>query len=441
MEAFFSIVLELWPVLLSLVFSAFFSATEIAFVSANRLHIAIQKKKGDLLGQVLAKFYDNQSTFITTILIGNTVALVVYGFFIAEILDPMIKAALQEHLHVTAQSTLDISTLAIQTVLSTALVLMTAEFVPKSVSLADPDKFLTFSALPMNVIYTIMFPITWMVERLSAFTIVKVMNMEYSEGQPQFNLTDLSDYLQQIAIATNETDEVEVVDKKILSNALEFKHVKVKECMVPRKEIVAIEIDDSIESLNHLFNESGHSKIPVYKQSVDNVIGYCHVFHLFKKPKVIKEILTEMVMVPESMLANELMIQMTAEHKSMALVVDEFGGTSGIVTMEDIIEEIFGEIEDEHDDDEELKIIKLSDRVFQLSARNEVDYLNEEYRWELPEGEYETLGGLILNINHDIPEMGDLIEGSHFKIEILSMEGARINQVKIIFDQEPPEEE
>ncbi|MEH0158053.1 hemolysin family protein [Limibacter armeniacum] len=422
-------------VIISLIFSAFFSASEIAFVSANKLHIAILKKKGDVVGNILSKFYENASFFITTILIGNTVALVVYGSFMAAMIETPILNILQENFSIMDRATLDILVLVFQTIVSTIVVLLTAEFTPKSISLADPDKFLYGAAIPMNIIYYLSYPITWTVERLSKFTILKVMKMKYEEGKPQFNLTDLGHYITEMDMATDDDEEDEIVDKKILSNALDFKHIKVKECMVPRKEIEAISIEDDIEDLRKLFEESGHSKIPVYKKTIDNIIGYCHVFHLFKKPQVIDDIITEIITVPESMLANELMIQMTADRKSMALVVDEFGGTSGIVTMEDIMEEIFGEIEDEHDEEEgELKVTQVDQFTYELNARNEIDFLNEEYNWDLPEGEYETLGGLILHINHDLPEVGDIIEEAHFKVEVISLENARIDTVRITFD-------
>lgn len=428
-------------VILSLVLSAFFSATEIAFLSANKLHVAIQKKKGKGkgVGAILSKFYDNESTFITTILIGNTVALVVYGIYMAAIIEPPVHEYLHANFMQLDESSIEILTLTIQTIVSTIVVLATAEFLPKNISLAAPDKFLTFAAFPMNIIYIVSYPVTWIVKMLSKFTIVKIMKQNYSEGRLSFSLADLGHYLQEIDIDNKEEGET-TVDKKILANAVDFKEIRVKECMIPRKEIIAISIEDSIEDITALFNESGHSKIPVYKESIDDIIGYCHIYHLFKKPADIKDIITEIVTVPETMSANDLMVQMIAARKSLALVVDEFGGTSGIATMEDIIEEIFGEIEDEHDE-EEAVIQKLDDYTYILGARQEIDFLNEEYNWNLPEGDYETLGGLILDINHDVPQVGDTIEGGHFEVEVISMENARIDMVKLIFNPKKDRED
>lgn len=255
------------------------------------------------------------------------------------------------------------------------------------------------------------------------------MRLKNFEDHPLFGLTDLNNQLRNNLLDTpkNQTSDV---NARIFTNALEFKTVKVRECMIPRTELEAVDIEDGIDELKEAFIRSGHSKILVYKDSIDDIIGYCHSLEIFKKPKEINSILNPIIIVPETMLANELMIQFITERKSIALVVDEFGGTSGVITMEDIIEEIFGDIQDEHDVEEWVEQ-KIGDKTFMLSARHEIDYLNERYGWELPLGDYDTLGGFILSITEDIPEINDVVEYGRFTFTIVSMQDARIDIVKL----------
>ncbi|MBT30127.1 MAG: hemolysin [Thalassobius sp.] len=428
-------------VIISLIFSGFFSAIEIAFISANRLHLELLRKKNTLAGRIVAKFVDRPSYFISTTLLGNTVALVVYGYYFALILEPSLEALLHSSFPLLSENTLLTLVLILQTILSTLLVLATAEFLPKSLSLINPDDFLTAAAIPMNIIYKLLYPIVFVIDWLSKQLIAKLFKLEYKEVKPAFGLTDLNIYIERVnnVIAGNESeaDGNPEVNKEIFSNALEFKKIKVRDCMIPRKEIVAIEYEDDIEELSDAFTSSGHSKIPVYKKSIDNIVGYCHHLELFKKPQSIASIMTDIIIVPETMLANELMVRFISERKSIALVVDEFGGTSGIVTIEDIIEEIFGEIEDEYDDLEGYKVKRLDDNNFLLNARNEVDRLNQEFNWQIPEGDYETLGGFILYLHGDIPEIGDQIDAGHLLFTIKSMEDARIDMVQLtVIDRE-----
>jgi len=414
----------------SLAFSAFFSGIEIAFVSADKLYIELQAKKGYRSGLILSKFIKNQSRFISTTLIGNTLALVIYGVYMAKLLDPYIRHAILDNLSVSlsvAEPLIMIS----QTILSTLLVLLTAEFLPKSIFLINPNWLLTILAYPINFVYWVMGPIVWTIVGASKFIITKIFGLNYSEDRPAFGLTDLNNYIKNTLLADDETN-VEV-DTKIFNNALEFKSIKIRECMIPRTEIISVDINDEIEDLKKAFIESGHSKIVVYKESIDNVIGYCHSLELFKKPKQIEDILTPIIIVPETMLANELMIQFISERKSLGLVVDEFGGTSGIVSIEDIIEEIFGEIQDEHDSEEWVEQ-QINDNTYLISARHEVDYLNDKYGWNLPIGDYETLGGLLLSITEDLPQKGDTISLPPFKFIIQSTNDIRIDIVKLILE-------
>ena len=417
-------------IVLSLIFSAFFSGIEIAFVSANKLHIELQKKQGKFSGRILADFVKKPSQFIGTTLIGNTIALVVYGIFMASVLEPLFISILPDNVNN------EVTVLVLQTIVSTLLVLAVAEFTPKSFFLLNPDWLLTVFAVPMWIIYWIMAPFVFVVISLSRFFIKYVLRLEYSEDKPVFGLTDLNNYIKNTISKTSEEtsgsgrgSKVEL-NTKILNNALEFKTVRVRECMIPRTEIKAVDVEDDIEVLKKTFIESGHSKIVVYRDSIDDIIGYCHSLQLFKKPKEIANILTPIIIVPETLLANELMIQFITEHKSIALVVDEFGGTSGIVTIEDIIEEIFGEIQDEHDDEDWVEQ-QIDEHTFLVSARHEIDYLNEKYQWDIPEGDYDTLGGFILSVTEDLPSLHDVIDIPPFTFTIVAMQDARIDIVKI----------
>ncbi len=363
-------------------------------------------------------------------LVGNNIALVLYGIIMAGLLEPMIIAVLPEVV------TTDVSVLIVQSVISTSIVLLTAEFLPKSIFIINPDFSLRFFAIPMVLIYILMFPLVFLVVKLSALFIL-MFGYKVSDEKPVFGLTDLNNYIKNNILNIQDKEEVEI-DAKIFHNAIEFKKVRVRECMIPRTEIIAVDVTDSIQELKEAFIKSGHSKIIVYKESIDDVIGYCNSLELFKKPEDIKSILTPILIVPETVLANELLIQFITERKSIALVVDEYGGTSGIVSMEDVIEEIFGEIRDEHDD-EYLTEQKIDDYNYIFSARHEIDYLNEKYHLNIPEAEYDTLGGFIFEYHEDIPQVNDVIEIPGFIITIITMEENRIDNVKLtlVHTEEP----
>lgn len=413
---------QLAIILLSLLFSGFFSGTEIAFISASKLQIELQSQQGKLSGRILAFFTQKPSRLINTALVGNTIALVIYGIFMASVLEPWIASSLPQAINTGTTVVLA------QTVLSTFIVLLTAEFTPKSIFLLNPNSLLNILSIPIMIIFVLMFPLVWLIEQMSKGIILIVLRQPYAEDRQVFGLTDLSNYIKRNTEKDIKRAKVEL-DTKIFNNALEFKTIRVRECMIPRTEISAVDVNESIQDLKAEFIESGHAKVLVYKESIDDVIGYCHVRDLFKKPDDIESMLTPIIIVPETMLANELMIQFIQQHKSLAMVVDEFGGTSGIVSLEDVIEEIFGEIQDEHDEDEDWVEKKVGENSYILSARHEIDYLNEKYNWHLPEGDYDTLGGFILSITESIPENEEVIRYGQIEMTIVSMADNRIDNV------------
>lgn len=421
---------EIIAILASMIFSAFFSGVEMAFVSCNKLYFELKAKQNILSAKIIATFNQQPSRFIGTMLIGNTLSLVAYGIFMEEFLHhaiqlwiPMISSEILARL--------------LASVVATIIILTTSEFTPKSVFLINPDAILEFLAIPIWIVYILMFPLVWGTVGLSKWFITKILRLPYSEEKPAFGLTDLNNYIQNLNRKVSTEEEAEV-DTKIFHNALEFKEVKVRDCMIPRTEITAIDLEEGIEGLQKIFIESGHSKVLVYKENLEDVIGYCHSLALFKKPKDILSIITTIPIVPEAMPANDLMIKFSKERKSLALVVDEFGSTSGLVSMEDVMEKIFGEIQDEFDDSEDWTEKAIDDKNFILSARHEIDYLNEKYHWNLPEGEYETLGGLLLSIYEDIPKEHEIITLDPFTFRILTTKDAKIELVKVSISGDLP---
>jgi putative hemolysin len=415
-------------IIASMVFSAFFSGVEMAFVSSNKLYFELKAKQEILSAKIISNFNQHPSRFIGTMLIGNTLSLVAYGIFMEEFL---------HHVVLHYLSINEILARLVASIVATILILMTSEFTPKSVFLINPDAILEFLAIPIWVIYTLMFPLVWVTVGLSKWFITKVLRLSYSEEKPAFGLTDLNHYLQNLNRKVSTEQEAEV-DHKIFHNALEFKQVKVRDCMIPRTEITAIDIEDGIEKLKEVFLESGHSKVLVYKETLEEVVGYCHSLALFKKPKDLQSILTSIPIVPEAMPANDLMIKFSKERKSLALVVDEFGSTSGLVSMEDVMEQIFGEIQDEYDDSEDWIEKQIDETTFVLSGRHEIDYLNEKYEWNLPEGDYETLGGMLISLYEDIPQVNELITLAPFQFQILTTTDARIDTVKVLITGKIP---
>jgi putative hemolysin len=424
-------------ILLAIIGSAFFSGVEMAFVSANKLYFELQGKQGVITGGIISKFLKQPSQFIGTMLIGNTLCLVLYGIFMEGSIHHFIESATWFP-EILKKS--EIFMLLLPALLATIIILATAEYTPKSIFLLNPDGFLEVLAVPIWIIYHLMSPLVFIMVGSSKWFIVNVLRLDYSEQKSVFRLTDLNNYLQNLnrRVSTEEENEV---DTKIFNNALEFKQVKVRDCMIPRTEITAVPNDTPVEELKRIFVESGHSKVLVYEDTIEDVAGYVHQLSLFKKPKDLASVITAIMIVPEAMPANDLMVKFTQDRKSLALVVDEFGGTSGLVSMEDIVEKIFGEIQDEFDDTENWIERKIDDHTYVLSARHEIEYLNDKYGWNLPEGDYDTLGGLVIHLNEDLPEHNEVIQMPPFSFTILDMEDAKLHTIKVQITGEIKEKE
>jgi CBS domain containing-hemolysin-like protein len=407
---------------LTLASSAFFSGMEIAFVSSNKLRIELEKGKGLLSARLVSGFIHHPSRFIGAMLVGNNISLVIYGIAAAAILEPILKNILPVPL--ASESFI----LVCQTVLSTMLILITAEFLPKILFRLNPNGLLNFFAVPVYLVYLILYPFMYFFLGLSELILRYIFGMKTGTVRYQFTAIDFDEYIRDFYNpAAAQVDEVP--EMQMIQNVRDFHSTKVRECMVPRNEIVAVEDNTEIKELQALFIGSQHSKIPVYKQSIDNLTGYVHLFDLFGKPKDINAIVRPVMIVPETIPASDVLNMMISQRKSVAVVVDEFGGTAGMVTVEDLIEEIFGEIQDEFDVDE-LLVKKISETEFVLAGRLEIDYLNQEYLLNLPQSdEYETLAGLILNQHQSIPEIKEQIRIDRFTFTILEATGSRIDKV------------
>jgi len=410
-------------VVITLLFLGLFSCMELVFVSTHRLQIALQSKLGTWKGRILSRFLQKPDQFTGTTLIGNTISLVAYGILMSYLLVSMTGSLLPDEI------SSPLTVLFVQVLLATVLVLVLAVYVPQSLFMRKPNLLLTILTLPFALVYYLIYPLVWLIGGLANIFVTKILKLEYPEDKPVFRITDLNRFIQNSLQAEGDVTESDI-NTEIFDNAVEFRTIRIRDCMVPRTDIVAVELSDSIEDLKNVFTESGHSKIVIYRDNIDDVVGYCHHLELFKKPRTIQEILTPIIIVPESALANELLVQFISERKSLALVVDEFGGTGGIVSMEDVIEQIFGEIEDEYDNDD-LVEEQISEQEFLFSARLEVEYLNEKYDWNLPQGDYETLGGLILSLTESIPREGHSMVSGPYTFTVESKQENRIDTVKL----------
>ncbi len=416
---------ELIIIILSILLSAFFSGMEIAFVSANKMHIELEKKREGFIPKILTKITQKSSKFITTMLVGNNISLVIYSYYMGKFLIRFIPTSTYN----------EFSILLIQTIISTIVILVTAEFLPKAIFRIYANEVLKLFAFPAYIFYTIFHFFSEFIIIISDFFLRVFFKTNADEQQTEFSKEELGNYINEQLETGNDVDEMDS-EIQIFQNALDFHNVKAREIMVPRTEIISVEIHEKVTNLKKAFIETGLSKILVYKTSLDDVLGYVSAFELFKKPKTIKSILLPIEIVPESMMINDILNTLMKKRKSVAVVVDEYGGTSGMITVEDIVEELFGEIEDEHDSQEFLEV-KITETEFHFSARLEVDYLNEEYDLNIPKSEaYETLGGFIIEHTENIPEEKEHIEIEGFEIKILKMSGAKIDEVSVKNDKE-----
>ena len=407
-------------ILCSILLSAFFSGMEIAYISANKFQVELEKKNEDFISKILRKLTSNSSKFITTMLVGNNISLVVFSFFMGELIIGLLP--------ITALN--EFTILLIQTILSTIIILVTAEFLPKAIFRIYANESLRLFAPFAYFFYVIFYVITEFITLISDFFLRVFFNSSNIVVQTKFSKEELGDYITKQLENAKDSEEVDS-EIQIFQNALEFDSLKAREIMIPRTEIVAVDINESISNLKKLFIETGYSKILVYKGSLDDVLGYAHAFELFKIPKTLRSILLPVEFVPESMMINNVLNVLTKKKKSISVVLDEFGGTSGIITVEDIVEELFGEIVDEHDTVDLLEK-RMNEREFELSARLEVDYLNETYDLNLLEDEaYETLGGFIVYHNEDIPKQDEVIEIDNIYFKMLKVDSSKIKEVYV----------
>ncbi|MCL2027143.1 MAG: hemolysin family protein [Bacteroidales bacterium] len=413
-----------------LVLSAFFSGIEIAFVSANKLKIEVDKSNHVFSAKLLSHFAKMPSKFIIFVLLGNNITLVIYGIYAAKLLDPWIDLWLPQALN--TQSVL----LIIQTIIATAVVLVFAEFLPKTLFRINSNRTLSVFSIPIMLIYILLYPAVYVFMGLSNWLLKKFFKQKPEEKKITFSPIDVDYYIQEFSNVPKEENEISQ-EIQMVQNVMDLQYAKVRESMVPRKEIVAIDVNSSLTELQQKFTETGFSRILIFKNSVDEIIGYVHAFDLFKNPKTIRDILRKVEMVPETMLGNKLMKNMIDKKRNITVVVDEFGGTSGVITLEDLTEEIFGEIEDEFDVDDSLER-KIDDKRYMFSARLEIDHLNLEFDLKLPESdEYETLAGLITHYHENIPQKGEEIKiADRFLFRILQATDAKIEKVMLTIVEE-----
>ena len=407
---------EILIIIISLIFSAFFSGMEIAYISSNKISIEIEKKKTGFISSIIKILTKKPSKFITTMLIGNNIALVIYGFTMGALL--------------TREFDLNLIN---QTLVSTFIILITAEFLPKVFFQIYSLKFFKIFILPAYFFYIVFYFVSDFVIWISEIFLKIFFKSKADNKQMLFSKDELGHYINEQMDAVEKDQEIDS-EVQIFQNALDFSELKSRDVMIPRIELVAVEIHDYISNLKSLFISSGYSRILIYKSTIDDVLGYAHSSDLFNKPKTIKSILMPVEFIPEAMLIKDVLNLLTAKRRTIAIVLDEYGGTSGMITIEDIVEELFGEIDDEFDNNELIER-KVSDNEYEFSARIEVDYLNENYKLHLPVSEeYETLGGLIVNSTEEIPTIKQEIRVGNFLFKILDVSNTRINLVSLKID-------
>lgn len=415
--------MEISIIIICLILAALFSGMEIAFISSNKIYLEIEKKQQNFISQILTRLTENPSRFIASMLIGNTIALVVYGFFMGELLMHIIERL--------GFNFTNLSNLLIQTAVSTFIVLITSEFIPKVFFQIYANSFIKFFALPAYFFHLLFYYISTFILWISNFILRKFFKTEGDHIPLFFSKIELGNYITE-QMSTVEDHENVDSEIQIFQNALEFSGVKARDIMTPRTEISAVEIHDSVSELKEKFIDTGYSKILVYQNSLDDILGYVHSFDLFKKPRTIKSVLISAEFVPETIYIKDVLEQLTKKRRSVAVVLDEYGGTSGIITVEDIVEELFGEIEDEHDSVEMLVEKKLDGGTYLFSARLDVEYLNQTYKLNIPESDsYGTLGGFIVNHTKEIPQKGEQITIDKIRFTIEEATNKKIELVKL----------
>lgn len=428
--------LTAWIILsvVSLCFSALFSGVEIAYISADRVRVGLDTSRGGLINRIIGRYYSHQDFFISTILVGNNIMLVIYGMGAAALLEPWIEQ------HISSNQAV---ILILQTLISTLVILFTGEFLPKSVFRINPNTSLRISALPVYFFYIVLYPVAWFTSWLSK-VLMKMAGVKAEDTRlGVLSITDLNDYLETKIDDLENPQEVEVENEvKIFHNALDFSTTQLRDCMAPRNELVAVDIDTTTrEELSALFTSSGRSKILVYKEDIDNVVGYVHVSELFNPESEWKEHIKEVLYAPETLLANTMMRRLLSEKRSMAVVVDEFGGTAGLVTLEDLVEEIFGDIQDEHDKNG-VTANELAPGVYEFSGRIEVRTLRDDFRLDIPEDdEYQTLAGYIIYKTGALPAQGEVIEIDDLTFTITARSATRLDLIRVEEKHEEKEEE
>lgn len=404
-----------------IVLIGFFAGTEIAFISANKLNIELRKKQGTISGKILARFMENPSEFIGTSLVGVNVLLVIYGLLMTQLTEPILS-------QLPSPFNSEYFQLLLDTLIATVIILFFAEFLPKAIFRAKADQVLAIFSIPMMLMYWILFPIAKIFVAISEFILKHLFNVRIKEDQQVFNRVDLEVFVKQ-SLHGHETDNNEV-NTELFENALYLVNVKIRKCMVPRNEVEAIEVNTPIADVRKKFIDTKLSKIIIYENAIDNIVGYVHHLDLNRKPAKIKDILHSISAVPETMSAVDLMNRFTKERKSIAWVIDEFGGTAGIVTMEDVLEEIFGDINDEYDEQEHVEK-QIAENEYIFSGRLELDYLNEKYGFDFPTDESETLSGYIIANHETIPKLKDRIIIDRNEFDILLANDTRIQTVKM----------
>ncbi|MDR3061718.1 MAG: hemolysin family protein [Dysgonamonadaceae bacterium] len=412
---------ELLEILLTLLLSAFFSGAEIAFVSSNKLLFKVEKRKNNLTASILNLFYKNSNQFISTMLIGNNISLVTYGLLMARALTPYFNPYITEEIWI----------LLCQSLIATGLILFSGEFIPRTIAISNPNLFLTITAIPLFFVYIILYPVSKLISGF-AWLFLKTFGIKLPSGKniSTFGKDDLDDFIQK---SIQEAPQNTQLDKEmeLFQNALEFSNIRVRDCVVPRTEIVAVSTETTLEELLSKFIETGLSKILVFKEDIDNIIGYIHSSEMFTKPDDWTQSIISLPFVPENMAANKLMKNMLEEKRNIAVVVDEFGGTSGVITLEDLVEEIFGEIEDEHDT-RNLISKQINENEYILSGRAEIDQINENFRLNIPESdEYQTIAGYILSYNQSFPKVNELISIDRYTFKIIKMSNTKIELVRL----------